>query len=55
MPRCNFGEFLGFFPHGLKPFKISAKFKIYFDFDADPKRKVVPFEFICHLVKFGKF
>jgi hypothetical protein len=26
MPRYNFGEFLGYFPSGLNPFKIQTKF-----------------------------
>jgi hypothetical protein len=63
--RYDFGEFLGFFPLCLKPFKIQTKFKfillhefliqICWEFELPPKMKVVPFEFIFYIAKFGNF
>jgi hypothetical protein len=60
-----FGEFIEFFIKGLNPFKIQTKFKldlflgfyfkIHLNFELLSIRKVVPFEFIYPLAKYGKF
>jgi hypothetical protein len=65
MPRYNFGEFLGFSPKGLKPFKIQTKFKTKFfpefliqnpfEFEVGPKKKSVYLDPICHLRIFHEF
>jgi hypothetical protein len=55
-----------FLPKGLDPFKIQIRFKLEFASEfynsksivilkLGQKRKIVPFEFIYQLVKFGNF
>jgi hypothetical protein len=62
MSRRIFGEFMGFFSRGLNPFKIQASFKfeiplqfIIRESELIPTTKDVPFQFIYHCAKFGKF
>jgi hypothetical protein len=65
MLRKIFCEFMGFFPKGLNPLKFKPNsnlilfvdfyFKIHLEFELLPKRKVVPFDFSFHHVKFGHF
>jgi hypothetical protein len=61
----SFGELITIFSKRFEPlFKFKPNstlfeflnfyFKIRLEFEVLPKRKVVPFELIYHLVKFGK-